>query len=123
MNTASNLVNIIDDLKTQGVTPKVTKLKSAVKKNRRSVWQRQSQHGAGRAMGAVNKSSEGATGATTCGGGAGMNLNKVYGIGASKSQTLRWFRSVMKHKLRQTVRLQHLTVSLLDTLGCTVLGD
>ena len=88
MNTASNLVNIIDDLKTQGVTPKVTKLKSAVKKNRRSVWQRQSQHGAGRAMGAVNKSSEGATGATTCGGGAGMNLNKVYGIGASKVTNL-----------------------------------
>ena len=88
MNTATNLVNIIEDLNALGVTPKVTKLKSDVKKNRRSVWQRQSQHGAGRAMGAVNKSSEGATGATTCGGGAGMNLNKVYGIGASKVANL-----------------------------------
>jgi len=49
---------------------------------------RQSQHGAGRAYGSVNSSSEGATGATTCGGGAGMNLNKVYGIGASKVENL-----------------------------------
>ena len=49
---------------------------------------RQSQHGAGRAYGSVNASSEGATGATTCGGGAGMNLNKVYGIGARKVENL-----------------------------------
>jgi len=88
MNTVTNLVNITDDLTANGVTPKLVQLPSAIKKTRRSVWQRQSQHGAGRAMGAVNKSSEGATGATTCGGGAGMNLNKVYGIGASKVANL-----------------------------------
>jgi hypothetical protein len=45
-------------------------------------WERQSQHGAGRAMGQANNGGEGATGATTCGGGKGMNLNRVYGYGA-----------------------------------------
>ena len=44
-------------------------------------WERQSQHGAGRAMG--NAAPGGAaTGATTTGGGKGMNLNRVYGYGA-----------------------------------------
>ena len=87
MNTVTNLLNITDDLTANGVTPKLVQLPSATKKTRRSVWQRQSQHGAGRAMGNVAPGGQ-ATGATTCGGGAGMNLNKVYGIGASKVANL-----------------------------------
>ena len=51
-------------------------------------WQRQSQHGAGRAMGQVTAGSEGATGATTTGGGKGMSLNRVYGLGARMIEDL-----------------------------------
>lgn len=50
-------------------------------------WQRQSQHGAGRAMGTVTEAGS-ATGATTTGGGKGMNLNRVYGIGSAMVRDL-----------------------------------
>ena len=36
MNTATNLINITDDLKAQGVAPKLTKLPSAATKKRRT---------------------------------------------------------------------------------------
>lgn len=55
-------------------------------------WQRQSQHGAGRAMGQVSTAGS-ATGATTTGGGKGMNLNRVYGIGSAMVRDLDAVRS------------------------------
>ena len=95
----NNLDAIVNDLQNNGkqVTIKVLKTR---KPRKGETWQRQSQHGAGRAYGAVNSSSEGATGATTCGGGAGMNLNKVYGIGSTKVQNLAKVQSTYQEQMR-----------------------
>ena len=83
----SNLTAIATELNAAGKEVSIQRLPTR-KPRKGETWQRQSQHGAGRAMGAVNGSSEGATGATTTGGGKGMNLNRVYGMGASMVKDL-----------------------------------
>ena len=84
--STDNLIAIASDLTAAGKEVTITRL-PARKMRKGEGWQRQSQHGAGRAMGAVNESGS-ATGATTTGGGKGMNLNRVYGIGAAMVKDL-----------------------------------
>ena len=85
--STDNLLSIAADLNAAGKEVTITRL-PARKMRKGEGWQRQSQHGAGRAMGHANKGGEGATGATTTGGGKGMNLNRVYGIGAAMVKDL-----------------------------------
>ena len=110
MNSSlQNLTDIAADLNAAGKTVSIKRLPTR-RPRKGETWQRQSQHGAGRACGSVNSTSGGATGATTCGGGAGMNLNKVYGIGSRKVQNLAAVPNVLLLFMLLTVALLHWTV-------------
>ena len=85
--STDNLIAIAADLTAAGKEVTIKRLPTR-KPRKGETWMRQSQHGAGRAMGQANKGGEGATGATTTGGGKGMNLNRVYGMGAQMVQDL-----------------------------------
>jgi hypothetical protein len=82
MNTATNLVNIIDDLKAQGVTPKVTKLKSTVKKVRKSALNKTNSSGKN-ALGThdTTKGSYVSSGDISIGSGRMGTLNPVNSLG------------------------------------------
>ena len=82
MNTATNLVNIIDDLKAQGVTPKVTKLKSTVKKVRKSALNKTNSSGKN-ALGThdTTKGSYVGSGDISIGSGRMGTLNPVNSLG------------------------------------------
>ena len=88
----SNLTTIAADLNAAGKTVSFKRLPTR-KPRKGETWVRQSQHGSGRAMGNVTSGTEGSTGATTTGGGKGMNLNRVYGMGASMVRDLDSVRS------------------------------
>jgi len=89
--STDNLIAIAAELNAAGKEVTIKRLPTR-KPRKGETWMRQSQHGAGRAMGQANKGSEGATGATTTGGGKGMNLNRVYGIGSSMVKDLEGVR-------------------------------
>tara|TARA_R100001463_G_scaffold17043_2_gene43973 strand:- start:94 stop:432 length:339 start_codon:yes stop_codon:yes gene_type:complete len=82
MNTATNLVNIIDDLNSLGVTPKVKRLKSTVKKVRKSALSKTNSSGKN-ALGTHNtdKGSYVGTGDISIGSGRMGTLNPVNSLG------------------------------------------
>ena len=82
MNTATNLVSIIEELESMGVTPKVKKLKSTVKKTRKSALSKTNSSGKS-ALGThdTDKGSYVGSGDISIGSGRMGTLNPVNSLG------------------------------------------
>ena len=82
MNTATNLVSIIEELESMGVTPKVKKLKSTVKKTRKSALNKTNSSGKS-ALGThdTSKGSYVGSGDISIGSGRMGTLNPVNSLG------------------------------------------
>ena len=82
MNTATNLVSIIEDLNALGVTPKVKKLKSTIKKVRKSALNKTNSSGKS-ALGthSTDKGSYVGSGDISIGSGRMGTLNPVNSLG------------------------------------------
>ena len=81
MNSTQSLLNTIDELKAQGLTPSVKVLKTRGPRKGETM-QRDSQHGRGQALGTI-KGNDRQMATHSVGGGKGGTITKVCGIGAT----------------------------------------